>query len=79
MGAGALSMRGRKGEGPPWQWGAGGRGARQGGGFIAEAYQWASAAAFCDVATPSQGVGHPPLDPKAPQGFVGSLAQRSQK
>lgn len=57
-----------------------GSGEGEGGGVqisgpFAVAYQWASAAAFYDVATPSQVVGDPPLGPKAPQGCVGSLAR----
>lgn len=47
--------------------------------MIAVAYQWASAAAFCDVATPSQVVGDPPPDSWAPQGSVDSLAWSPHK
>ena len=87
MGAGASGMKAGRGGGG----GVGGGGGGGGGGWlfreergadkgatVAVAYQWASAAAFCDVATPSQVVGDPPLVPWAPQSLVGSLARHFQ-
>lgn len=52
---------------------------RVGGGRGGATDQWASAAAFYDVATPSQVVGGPPLGSRALLGFVGRLAGCPQK